>query len=178
VDFPVKLIQVTAYADSVESDTWSLNTGIVKTTSLSVDDIAGVGPNFAFYFNSSGIAVAIPLTQASDIDFVLDTTIGGPQLVSPDAYDPVYNNKDNAAVAATTTDFDAFTEAAGPSAGYTTVLALNSGALYSLWIDPTANGWSTDDHFAKMKVESIISHRLTLTLGYQMIGGLRWLMNP
>jgi len=50
-------------------------------------------------------------------------------------------------------------------------------AVYSLWIDPTNNGSSLDDHFGKAKIESIQNHRVVMTLGYQLIGGLRWLIS-
>lgn len=174
VDSVAKLVEVSAYTGSTESDKWSLNTAIVKTTSVAVDNVNGSGANNAFYFNSSGTGLAIPLTQATDIDFVMDVNGSVTEMRSPDSYTPVYNSKDNASALATSTDFDAYT--AAPASGvYNTVRELSSGALYGLWIDLTNNGWSTDDHFGKMKVEGISGNTLTLTLGYQKQSGLRWL---
>lgn len=177
VTTPAAVIEVSATSAGGESDKSDpVNTEIVKTASLTVDNMGGTGDP-AFYFNTSGTALAIPLTQAANIDFVLDTTGIETELRSPDSYDPVYNAKDNASAQATTTDFDTYdiAEAAGQ---YNTVRVLSSGALYSLWIDLTNDGWSTDDHFAKMKYEGLAGNTLTLTFGYQLIGGLRWLLNP
>lgn len=178
VTTPTKLIEVSAYSGSEESDKWSLNTGVVKTTSVSVDNKAGTGTNKAFYFNASGTAIAIPLTQTTDIDFVLDTAGINTELRGPTSYDPDINSKDNASAQATSTDFDAYNLAEATGGSYNTVRTLSNGGLYSLWIDPNGNGWTTDDRFAKMKVENISGNTLTLTFGYQKVGGLRWLKNP
>lgn len=174
---PTKVIEVSAYSGSVESEKWSLTTTVEKTANLAVAMVGNTSnPNQAFYFNASGTALAIPLTQATDIDFVMDTDGTNPELRSPDAYTPPYNSEDNASAATTSTDFDAY-EDCEPSGTYNTVRVLSSGAVYALWIDPTNNGWSTDDHFAKVKVEGISSQVVTVTLGYQKVGGLRWVIS-
>jgi len=178
VGTPTKLIEVSSYTGSEESDRWSLNTGIVKTTSVSVDNMGGSGANKAFYFNTSGTAVAIPYaSSSSDIDFVLDTTGISTELRGPTSYDPDINSKDNASASAGTTDFDSYSDAPGGGV-YSTVNTISSGAVYALWIDQSPVGWGSEDHFAKMKVENISGNTATLTFGYQKVGGLRWLRNP
>lgn len=181
VTTPTKLIEVTAYNGSEESGAWSLNTSVVETENLMVYTTAeATQANHAFYFTSSGSALAIPLTQATDIDFVVDTsgTVTNVQLRSPDSYTPHYNDKDNAAALASTTVLDSLKSAPAPGV-YNTVQPISGDAVYSLWIDPTNNGWSKDDdHFAKAKVVgSIVDNKVTLTLGYQKIPGLRWLIS-
>lgn len=176
VGTPAKVIEVTAYSGSTESDKWTLNTQVVTTATLDVAMVGNTNPNQAFYFNTSGTALAIPLTQATDIDFVMDTDGTSPELRSPDAYTPPYNSEDNASATTTTTDFDTYETAEAPGV-YMTARVISSGAVYALWIDPTNNGWSTYDHFAKVKVEGISSQVVTVTLGYQKVGGLRWVIS-
>ena len=175
---PTKEIQVSAYdASNNESGMWDLKTLIIKTSSIIVYNVADAGNiNHAFYFNSSGTAIPIPLSQATDIDFVADTTGTSTELRSPDAYTVPYNSKDNALAVATVTDFDQFKDAPAPGV-YQTARALTTNGLYACWIDLTNNGWSIDDHFGKIKIENISGTAVTFTTGYQPIGGLRWLIS-
>lgn len=174
---PTKTIQVSAYDASSESDKWELTTPIVKTSTFVVYTMADAGQtNHAFYFTTDGAAVPIPLSQAANIDYVMDTTGSNVEMRSPNSYDPVYNNKKNMAVAATGTDFDQFKDALAPG-NYSTVTQIQGSGLYSLFLDITGNGWSTDDHFGKLKVQSISGTAVTLDAGYQKIGGLRWLIS-
>lgn len=172
-----KKIDVAATDGTSESDKWTLSTEVVKTSSFVVYTRADAGqPNHAFYFNSTGTAIPIPLDRASDIDFVVDTTGAGPELRSPDSYTPVYNAKDNSSAPSSVTVFDDLVEAAAPGV-YNTVRALSANAVLSIWIDPTNNGWSVDDHFGKLKIESISGTAVTFTAGYQLVGGLRWVIS-
>ena len=176
---PAKLIQVSAIAAGSEGDKWSLTTAVKKSTNVTVytrSDAQQI--NHAFYFDTTGTAVAIPLSRPSDIDFVLDTnqTVTNLELRSPDLYDPKYNTKSNSSAVASETNIDDLMIA--PAAGvYNTVRAIALDGIYSLWLDPGANGWSADDHFAKIKVEGISGTAVTFTVEYQKIPGLRWLMS-
>lgn len=177
VTTPTKLIEVTATDGSSESDKWSLNTLVEQTDNFVVYSRADVGqPNHAFYFNSTGTALPIPLDQASDIDFVVDTTGVDIELRSPDSYSPVYNAKDNSTAASTVTTFHDLNLAAAPG-NYNTVRVITSNSVSSFWIDPTNNGWTVDDHFGKLKVEGISGTAVTMTSGYQKTGGLRWVIS-
>jgi len=177
---PTKLIEVSATASSEESDKWSLNTMIVKTASFIVYSMGDAGQqNKAFFFNSTGTAIPIPLSQVSDIDFIADTTGASIELRAPTAYTPHYNEKDNATAAAVgTMVFDDYKTAEAPGSGvYLTARTITTNALYSFWIDPNGSGWTVDDHFGKLKIESISGTAVTMTAGYQMVGGLRWLIS-
>ena len=176
---PAKLIQVSAVAASSEGDKWSLTTAVKKTANVTVytrDDVQQI--NHAFYFDTTGTAVAIPLSRPSDIDFVLDTsqTITNIQLRSPDSYDPKYNTKSNSSAVASGTNLDDIRIAPAPGV-YSAVRSVSLDSIYSLWLDPGANGWSADDHFAKVKVEGISGTAVTFTVDYQKIPGLRWLIS-
>jgi hypothetical protein len=176
---PAKLIEVSAIAAGSEGDKWSLTTTVQKTANLTVYTRADAQQiNHAFYFDTTGTAVAIPLSRPSDIDFVLDTnqTATNLELRSPDSYDPKYNTKSSSSAVASETNIDDLKIA--PAAGvYDTVRAIVLDGIYSLWLDPDANGWSADDHFAKIKVEGISGTAVTFTVDYQKIPGLRWLMS-
>jgi hypothetical protein len=176
---PAKLIQVSAIAAGSEGDKWSLTTAVKKTANVTVYTRADAQQiNHAFYLDTTGTAVAIPLSRPSDIDFVLDTnqTATVLELRSPDSYDPKYNAKSNSSADASGTSIDDLTIA--PAAGvYNTIRTIVLTGVYSLWLDPGANGWSADDHYAKIKVEGISGTAVTFTVGYQKIPGLRWLMS-
>jgi hypothetical protein len=176
---PARLIQVSAIATSSEGDKWSLTTAVQKTANVTVytrDDVQQI--NHAFYFDTTGTAVSIPLSRPSDIDFVLDTsqTVTNIQLRSPDSYDPKYNTKGNTSAVASETNLDALRIAPAPGV-YSAVRRIALDGIYSLWLDPGANGWSADDHFAKIKVEGISGTAVTFTVEYQKIPGLRWLIS-
>ncbi len=176
---PARLIQVSAIAASGEGDKWSLTTAVQKTMGVTVYTRADVQQtNHAFYFDTTGTAVAIPLSRPSDIDFVLDTsqTVTSLELRSPDSYDPKYNTKSNSSAAASETKLDDLKIAPAPGV-YSAVLGISLDGIYSLWLDPGANGWSADDHVAKTKVEGISGTAVTFTIEYQKIPGLRWLVS-
>jgi len=173
-----KVIEVSASSSAGEGPKSSaVNTGVVATSNVSVDNVGGAGPNYAFYFNASGTALPITLGDAALIDFVCDTSGVETELRSPDAYTTPYNNMDNGVANTSGSTFDTYDMAEATVGNYLTARTITSGGLYALWIDPTANAWSTDDHFAKMTVEGVSGNTLTLTFGYQLIGGLRWLDN-
>jgi len=176
---PAKLIEVSAVAASTEGDKWRLTTAVQKTTNLTVYTPADPQQvNHAFYFDTAGAAVAIPLSRPSDIDFVLDTsqTASSIQLRSPDSCSPQYNTESNSSADAGGTSFPDLKIAPAPGV-YSKVRTISLDSVYSLWLDPGANGWSADDHVGKIKVEAISGTAVTFTVGYQKIAGLRWLMS-
>jgi len=176
---PARLIQVSAIAASSEGDKWSLTTAAQKTANLTVYTRADAQQiNHAFYFDTTGTALAIPLSRPTDIDFVLDTsqTVTNLELRSPDSYDPKYNAKSNSSAVASETNLDDLKIAPAPGV-YIPVRGISLDGIYSLWLDPGANGWSADDHVAKIKVEGISGTAVTFTVEYQKIPGLRWLMS-
>ena len=164
---PAKLIEVAAADVSGEGDKWSLTTAVRKTTNVTV--YTPVDPqqiNHAFYFDTTGTAVAIPLSRPSDVDFVLDTLTTDIQLRSPDLYTPPYNAESNSSADAGVANFADLEIAPAPGV-YAKVRTIHLDSVYSLWLDPGANGWSADDHVAKIKVVAISGTAVTFTVGYQ-----------
>jgi len=184
VTTPVKKIEVSSYNGSEESEKWSKSTVVKKTPSLTAYGIGDPTSTVnAFGFTTTdGTCIAVDLASSANwpnADFILEDRAPDPMSFwSPDAYGPPgpYNTKDNASAPSTVTDFDALTVAPG-SGVYNTKSPISENAVYSIWIDPTNNGWSTDDHFGKVKVVSIQGHMVVMTAGYQLIGGLRWIIS-
>lgn len=182
VTTPCSKIEVTAHTSSAESDPASIDCKAVTTSSITVYYTSdATHAEHAVGFTTDGTCTAMDFSTPTSIDFVFDdtTTYQGstvPGFWSPDMYADPYNSKDNSVVAASGTDFDALEIATAPGT-YMTRLAITSGALYSAWIDPLNDAWTTDDHFAKIKVEQISGTTITLKAAYQKIGGLRWLVS-
>ena len=176
---PARLIEVSAVAASTEGDKWSLTTAARRTANLMVYTRADVQQiNHAFYFDTTGAAQAIPLSRPSDIDFMVDTsqTVTNIELRSPDSCSPPYNTKSNSSVDAGVANLADLMIAPAPGV-YSKVRTISLNAVYALWLDPGANGWSANDHVAKIKVEAITGTSVTFTVDYQKIPGLRWLMS-
>jgi hypothetical protein len=178
-----KKIEVSSYNGSEESEKWTKSTVVTKTSSVTAYGIGAAPGNTvnAFGFNTtSGTCIAVDLVSEANwpnADFILeDRPPDNMSFWSPDAYTPHYNDKDNASAPSTYTDFDALKIAPG-SGVYNTKNPISENAVYPIWIDPTNNGWSTDDHFGKVKIESIQDHTVVMTAGYQLIGGLRWIIS-
>jgi len=176
---PAKLIEVSAVATATEGHRWSLTTAAQKTANLTVYTRADAQQiNHAFYFDTTGVAQAIPLSRPSDIDFMVDTsqTVTNIELRSPDSCSPQYNTKSNSSAGAGVSNLADLMIAPAPGV-YSKARTISLNAVYALWLDPGANGWTSDDHVAKMKVEGISGTAVTLTVEYQKIPGLRWLMS-
>jgi hypothetical protein len=179
---PTRLIQVSAFDDSGHETTrWALNTLVTKTDSIIVYTTADAADTLhAFYFDSSGVAWPVPLDSGAGIDFVLDTAADTVQIRSPNTYAPPYNTMNDATVQASTHNFDSLQVAPAPGA-YNTTTTIGPGVLYAGWLNPTNASWSSDDHFVKLQVVSISpfnsGEAVTITTGYQLIGGLRWLLS-
>jgi len=186
VTTPVALVEVTAYSGDTESDADQIDCEAVVTSSITVygmSDTSSAHPS-GLQFTATGTAVPLAVQSSNypDLDFVFDdrsplTTI---TLVSPGDFNPQLNPEDNAS-AESGTDFNAL-QIAADLGNYNTQRALSNQAVYSLWIDPDAGGYTTDDHFGKMKIESISGstapYTVVITCAYQLITGLRWVVTP
>ena len=181
---PAAEYEVTAYAGEDESDPATIDCAPVVTSNITVygmSDTSTAHPS-GLQFTTSGTAVAISVQSSNypDLDYLFDdrsplTTI---TIISPDDYVPPYNDEENT-TAASGTDFHAL-DIAADFGNYSTQRALADQAVYSLWIDPDHAGYTTDDHFGKMKIESITGsaapYTVVITAAYQPIAGLRWLV--
>jgi len=172
-----KTIKVEAYSGTETNDSTLSLTGVV-TTSVAVHGISVPGIDNAFGFNTTtGIGAPVdPANSPLDADFIMEDRAPDPMSFwSPTSYNPAYNSKDNAAsLASGITDFNALKDCAAPG-NYSTKTTISANAVYSLWIDPTGDGYSADDHFAKAQVTSVSGAAVTLKVAYQKIAGLRWI---
>jgi len=178
ISTPYSKVEVEAYKGSDVSDKALVDCKGVTTASVTVYYTSYAGDtHHAFGFDANGNCVAYDLTATNSMDFVFeDVEVSTPPVVglwSPDMYPTPYNAKDNGVAAAAGTDFDALKIAPTTEGNYVTRSAVVSNTIYPLWLDPTGNGWSTDDHFAKVHL-TIDGSTVTMKAGYQKIGGLRW----
>jgi len=183
VTAPTKTIEVRAVAGSDKSDPATINCKVVETATLVLYGMSDVNPDHpsGLSFTTDGAATALSLADANKaaLDYVCDdvniTPVG---IVNAGDYGWTQNTKVNTAKDAATTEYDALDEA--DASGYTSQLSIASNGLYALWISNSTT-WTVNDHFAKAKVVSIEdvsgTQKVTLKIGYQKIGGLRWLMN-
>lgn len=179
---PAKRVGVSAYGSGEETNQWTLDVSPEVTENLVVYGRSDPDPNHpsGFGFATDGTAVAYALSDTTNwprLDFFLEDVAPTPlSLWSP--HHRNYNTKENASLEATTTDFDALDIA--DSGVYGTQTVLSENAVYSLWVDPNANGWdATDDHFGKVKIVAISGVQVTMRVAYQnQVNGLRWVMTP
>ncbi|MEO0108355.1 MAG: hypothetical protein ABIK62_04200 [candidate division WOR-3 bacterium] len=182
ISTPCKKIEIAAYKGSTKGEKATVDVAPVVTQSVTVYYISDpTNTSHAIKFSADGACIATVL--GSDIEFVLDDTTTDnngnrvPGFWSPDMYATPYNGHDNGAGASLGSNFNTVTAAPNPTTGdYLTRRAIVEGGVYPLWIDPTANNWSSDDHFAKALVQSISGTTITLKVAYQKVGGLRWLV--
>lgn len=178
VTTPAKLIEVTAYAGEDESDATQIDCAPTTTTSLTLYGLSD--PDTTHFsgltFNAtSGTAVTISATSANSatVDYVFDdlnfTTM---TLVNSGYY---WSNSKLNTSGDDGTDFDAVTSCKLTGYSDQTTLAVNG--VYDLWISNSMT-WTDQDHFGKVKIESIAGSVATITVAYQLIGGLRWVVTP
>jgi hypothetical protein len=177
VAWPHKIVEVAARDTFGEGLRWSVNTKVVVTESVTVWGISD--PYYtlnAFGFDSMGAVFAIDISNQGSwplINYVMEDREPEPMSFwSPSQYAPPINDMWCGAARPTTTDFDA--KVAANEIVFASAMPISRDSVYSLWIDPTDDGWSLDDHFGKAKVLTIEGTLVTLKLGYQMIGGLLW----
>jgi hypothetical protein len=184
VSTPSATIEVRAVNGSDKSDPATIDCKVVETSSLvlyGISDPSGDDPS-GLVFAGGGAASAMSLVDANkpSIDFVCDdqnADVLPVGLINAGDYNWASNAKINTVMDAGTTDYAAFTEAA--STGYSSKLAIANNGVYALWLS-TSLTWSVNDHFCKVKIISVEQpsstyYKVTLTVAYQKMGGLRWL---
>jgi len=181
VTTPSRFLEVRAASGSIRSDPATIDCRIAEPASIEIYGISDrdTSHHNGMGFNSDGTITTYSLeyVNQTSLDFYADDVAypGSMYLVNPG--DKGWNPKGNALKDAATTVYDDAKIADAPGSGYATQVAIVSGGVYYLWLDRTNNGWSSDDNFAKAKVLSIAEPLVTLQVGYQRIGGLRWLFN-
>jgi hypothetical protein len=172
---PCAKLEVRATKGSRKSVPAVVPVGMAETASVVIYGItdSDTAHHKGFGIDSTGKVTTYPLYgYESKLDFYADNLthrdsmfmvnagkLGGPKgNALKDAGTSVY---DNAKLADTT--------------GYVDENLLAVDQVYYLWLDPTNNGWSTDDHFAKAKITQVSGPLVAIKIGFQRVGGLRWL---
>ncbi len=180
VGSPARQISVCAYHATAKGDESYIDLTPVVSEGIAVYGISD--PNqwdpCGFGFTTDGMCTVYMLTDANKpyVDFVADDQSISPiGLINAGDYGWPQNTKVNTLMDAGTTDFDGFDFAA--STGYSTQLAIQIDHVYALWLSDSWQ-WTPYDHFCKMKVISMQNTgnaiKVTLEVGYQKVGGMRW----
>ena len=179
---PAAMVEVSAFAGSYEGEKTLVDCSPVVASNITVwgnsDPDTSHPSGFGFAGNGTAIAYAIsnPANEYyidyyfNDHDYTPINILRWPNINE-------YNTSANSGLS----NFDNLKIAEAPSGSYSTHSPLIEYMVYSLWIDPNANGWdSTYDHFGKMRVKSIIGsnapYTVTIKCAYQLIPGLRWVV--
>jgi len=175
---PCKLIEVTAYAGDAESDAAEIDCTPTTTSSLTVYGLSD--PDTTHFsgltFNAtSGTAVTISATSANQasVEYVFDDAGFTPMHLINSGY--YWSNGKLNTSGADGVDFNAVKIAL--LTGYSDQTSLAVNGVFDLWLSSSAT-WLATDHFGKVKIESIAGSVATITVAYQKIGGLRWLVTP
>lgn len=179
-----KVVGVTAYAGDQESDPAEIDCTPTTTTSLTLygnSDPDPAHPSGLTFNATSGTAVATSLdsTNWAALEFFFDDAhFSVITLVNPGDHTPPYNSKLNTS-GLDGTDFDAIEKC--KLTGYSTQTGLATNNVYDLWLSSSAT-WTDTDHFGKMKVESVTGsaapYTVVITVAYQPVPGLRWIVTP
>jgi len=171
-------LEVRATKGSRKSDAAVIPVGIVETANLTVYGMGDTASTHypAFGFDSTGTAIAYSLTSGNypKMDYYADglTHMDSMFLVNAGKS---WNAKGNSLKDAGTTVYDDAKLA--DTTGYAAENVLVVDKVYYLWLDRTNNGWTADDNYAKAKVLQLSGTQVMLQIGYQRVGGLRWLKN-
>lgn len=182
---PAQVYGVAAYAGEDTSSITEIDCTPVETSNITVYGNSDPAPDHpsAIGFTTNGNCVTLALSDStnwSDVDFYFDdANFSTITLVSPGDHTPPYNSEENASVNSGT-DYDGLDICDAPG-NYSTQTTLATNAVFSLWIDPDADGWDAEnDHFGKMRIESISGstapYTVVITVAYQPIEGLRWVV--
>jgi len=175
VTTPAAVVEVRAVNGSKKSDPATVDCKYVESTVEFFGDVDTSHSN-GFGFGEDGIAVGCKYDNSglNKMDFYGQSSGAEMKLVSGRFLNPI--NRPGNALRAASVEYDEM-KIADPLGDYSdSLLVIASGSTYCLRVSKdTSAAWSATDHFAKAKVVSIDSGKVTLNLGYQMVAGLRWL---
>lgn len=174
VAVPAATIEVRAVKGSTKSDPATVNCKVVESAVEFFGDLNSIHAN-GFGFGDDGDVTACTLNvypgQLS-MDFYADSTADGIRLVRAVVAQSARGNGAKAASGS----YEGATMA-DPLGAYSSALAVMVDSTYYLRLSAdSSNTWSTGDNFAKVKVDSIVGTKVSLTTAFQKIGGLRWLI--
>ncbi len=189
VEAPVALVEIKAYSGNEVGDPDQISCIPVTTYSLQIwgaNDTASSHPS-GLSFGSDGQAEAIMINDSLNypaIDYIFEDRPSFTtefEIFSPNSYTLPYNIENNMAAITDVSNYNSLCMAYASSA-CSTHAALDTDFVYSLFLDKDNNGWDAEsDHFGKMQVLSITSdsvqhHAAVVTITYQPIAGLRWVV--
>lgn len=183
---PAAVYGVAAYSGDDVSGTDEVDCTPVETANITVYGNSDPDPahHSGIGFTTSGNCVTLAISEPTNhdaIDFYFDdSNFNFLTIVSPSDHQPTpYNDEENA-TAASGTDYDGLVIAAD-FGNYNTQRELSENLVLSFWIDPDHDNWDAEnDHFGKMKIESISGsaapYTAVITVAYQPIAGLLWVV--
>jgi hypothetical protein len=174
VSVPAATVEVRAVKGSSKSDPATISCKVVESAVEFFADLSSTHAD-GFGFDGNGGVAACTLNVypgQQSMDFYADSTADGIRLVRAIVTQSALGN----AVKAASGSYDAATMADPFGGTYSSALVVMVDSTYYLRISAdTTNTWSTSDNFAKVRVDSIVGTKVSLTTAYQKIAGLRWL---
>lgn len=173
VSTPTVAIYVRSVSGSKKSDSTALSCEIVESAVEFFADLDVAHAN-GFGFTDKGEVVACSLIHPStlEMDFYADSSAGGIRLGRA----VVNQNARGNALKAASVGYEG-AMIADPLGTYSVALAIMADSTYYLRMSPDTSGtWSTADNFAKIRIDSIVGAKVSVSTAYQKIPGLRWLV--
>jgi hypothetical protein len=173
VSVPAVTIEVRAVKGSTKSDPATVSCKVVESSVEFYGDLSPTHANgFGFGDNGDVAACTLNTTSQSIMDFYADSTPDGIRLVRAVVAQSARGN----GVKAASGSYNGAT-IADPLGTYSSALVVMADSTYYLRLSAdTTNAWSTGDNFAKVRVDSIVGTKVSLTTAYQKVAGLRWLV--
>jgi hypothetical protein len=183
---PAGVYGVSVYSGDYVSARAEVNCIPIETANITVygnsdpnpDHSSGIG------FQTDGSCITLDITNPAthdDIDFYFDDIFFSMMaIVTPNMQPLSYNGEKNQ-TAASGTNYDGLNIALHLTE-YALVRELIEDEVLSFWIDPNDDGWDAQvDHFGKMKIHSVYwsfvePDSAVITVAYQLIPGLRWVV--
>jgi hypothetical protein len=177
---PAATVEVRAVSGSSKGDSAVVNCGVVESTVDVYGDLDPTHSNgFGFAENGQADTCAIVPQNLSRLDFYADgkSGVGEMRLVSAGGLNSGRKGSGTKAASGSYED----SKLADSAGAYSDTLAVVVDGTYYLRVSPDATDttWSTNDNYAKVKVVSISTDSLKVTLkfSYQKRAGFRWLAN-
>ncbi|MBN2466224.1 hypothetical protein JXD38_11440 [candidate division WOR-3 bacterium] len=172
---PCATLEVRAAKGSRKSDPAVIPVGMVETAPVVIYGMSDpdTAHHNGFGIDTAGTVTTYRLISANyaKLDFYADDNRGDSIFLISAG---ILGTKGNVLKDAGTSVYDEAELA--DTTGYADENLLVMDGVYYLWLDPTNNGWSTDDHFAKTKISQVSGRLVSMeVVGYQRVGGLRWL---
>lgn len=172
---PVESVKVIAMNSSKRSDAATvICSKVVSSTVSFYNYISDTTHENGFGFDTSGNAVAYKYDADGkpQLDFV-STTFGSTTMLQKSG---TTATKVGDQLKAATGSYDSLTIADSVFTGsYHESDSLFADSAYVLRMSANDSMWTAGDHYAKMRVDSIVGTKVSVTITYQTVNGIRWL---